>query len=62
MREGPAPGISQSLRATGIAPAAFFAQVWNSHADATTLLGAVRMAGSSELPEAYAENIIGLGR
>jgi hypothetical protein len=30
--------------------------------DATTLLGAARMVGSSELPETYAENIIGLGR
>jgi hypothetical protein len=37
-------------------------RLWNSHADATTLLAAARMAGSSELPEAHAESIIGLGR
>jgi hypothetical protein len=37
-------------------------RLWNSHADATTLLGAAHMAGSSELPEAHAESIIGLGR
>jgi hypothetical protein len=29
---------------------------------ATTLLAAASMAVSSELPKAYAENIIGLGR
>jgi hypothetical protein len=56
------PEISQSLLGTRIAPVAFLTQITSSHADATTLLGAVRMAGSSELPEAYAENIIGLGR
>jgi hypothetical protein len=32
------------------------------YAEATTLLGAVRMAGASELQQAYAKNIIGLGR
>jgi hypothetical protein len=37
-------------------------RLWNSHADATILLGAARMGGWSELPETYAENIIGLGR
>jgi hypothetical protein len=37
-------------------------RLWNSHADATTLLGAVRMAGSSELPEAYAETVTDLDR
>jgi hypothetical protein len=57
-----APGISQSLRATGIALALSSRTLWNSHADATTLLDAARVAGSSELPEAYAENIIGVGR
>jgi hypothetical protein len=57
-----APGISQSLRATGIAPALSLRTFWNSHVDATTLLDAARVAGSSELPEAHAENIIGLGR
>jgi CheY-like chemotaxis protein len=40
-----APGISQSLRATGIAPAVSLRTLWNSHVDATTLLGAARMAG-----------------
>ena len=39
-----APGISQSLRATGIAPAVSLRTLWNSHVDATTLLGAARMA------------------
>jgi CheY-like chemotaxis protein len=39
-----APGISQSLRATGIAPAVSWRTLWNSHVDATTLLGAARMA------------------
>jgi len=34
----------------------------NSHVDATTLLGAARVAGWSELLEAYAESAIDLGR
>src|ERR1700719_2217138 len=39
-----APGISQSLRATGIAPAVSWRTLWNSHVDATTSLDAARMA------------------
>jgi hypothetical protein len=56
-----APGISQSLGAVGIAPAVSWRTLWNSHVDATTLLGAAHMPVQSELPEAYAENIIGVG-
>jgi hypothetical protein len=37
-------------------------RLWNSHADATTLLGAVHMAGSRELPEVDAESVIDLDR
>jgi hypothetical protein len=57
-----APGISQSLRATGIAPAVSSRTLWNSHVDATTLFGRCQHAGLSELVEAYVENIIGVDR
>jgi len=45
------PGISQSLRATGIAPVALLTQIKPIHAVRRHCLGA-RTAGSSELPQA----------
>jgi hypothetical protein len=56
-----APGISQSLRATRIAPAVSLRTLWNSHVDATTLLGGARMA-IERMAGRYAENIIGVDR
>jgi hypothetical protein len=57
-----APGISQSLWATGIAPAENFAQVMEFACGRDHIVGRRPHVGSSELPETYAENIIGLGR
>jgi hypothetical protein len=45
------PGISQSLRGTGIAPVALLTQIKPIHAERRYCLGA-RTAGSSELPQA----------
>jgi hypothetical protein len=57
-----APGISQSLRATGTAPAISLRTLCNSHVDATQIVGRRPHGGSNELPEAYAESIVGVGR
>ena len=57
-----APGISQSLRATGIAPAVSLRSVMEFACGRDHIVGRRPHGGSSELPEAYAENIIGVGR
>ena len=57
-----APGISQSLRATGIAPGGIFAHVTEFACGRDHIVGRRPHGGSSERPEAYAENIIGVGR
>src|SRR5262245_7989964 len=54
------PGISQSLRGTGIAPVALLAQIKPIHAERRHCLGA-RTAASSELPQASYEKAIGFG-